>query len=184
MEFPKTEVGKRIRYLRKSQGLTSEELAKLAGISQSMISQIERGQVSPSLETLWKLSHSLQVPVFSFFEMEESNIVKISRAKETKVVKRVRPNVSYELLSPSSGKQMSFFKMVVEPGEDLNAPLMYHVGEECGIMLKGSLRIEVEGEIHIINEGDSVYFDSSLPHRFMNLGEENAVSIWAMTHSF
>lgn len=184
MEFPKEEVGKRIRYLRRLQGLTSEELAKLAGISQSMISQIERGQVSPSLETLWKLSHSLKVPVFSFFETEASDAVTIFRAGEAQLIKRVRPNVSYELLSPSSGKQMSFFKMNVSPGEDLNAPFMYHAGEECGIMLSGSLRIEVENEVHMIHEGDSIYFDSSLPHRFMNLGDKDAVAIWVMTHTF
>ncbi|WP_342600177.1 helix-turn-helix domain-containing protein [Psychrobacillus sp. FSL H8-0483] len=184
MEFPKEEVGKRIRYLRRLQGLTSEELARLAGVSQSMISQIERGQVSPSLETLWKLSHSLKVPVFSFFETEVSNAVTISRAGETNSIKRVRPNVSYQLLSPSTGKQMSFFKMIVSPGEDLDAPLMYHAGEECGLMLAGSLSVEVEGEIHTIYEGDSIYFDSTLPHRFMNVSDEDAVAVWAMTHSF
>lgn len=184
MDFPKEEVGKRIRYLRRLQGLTSDELAKLTGVSQSMISQIERGQVSPSLETLWKLSHSLKVPVFSFFETEESNAVTICRSGEEKLIKRVRPNVSYQLLSPSTGKQMSFFKMVVEPGEELDTPFMYHSGEECGIMLRGSIRIEVEGETHMIYEGDSIYFDSSLPHRFMNTGKVDAVAIWAMTHSF
>lgn len=184
MEFPKEEVGKRIRSLRRLQGLTSEELARLAGVSQSMISQIERGQVSPSLETLWKLSHSLKVPMFSFLETEVSNAVTISRAGETKSIKRVRPNVSYQLLSPSSGKQMSFFKMIVVPGEDLDAPLMYHAGEEGGLMLAGSLRVEVEGEIHMIYEGDSIYFDSTLPHRFVNVGDEDAVAVWAMTHSF
>lgn len=184
MEFPKEEVGKRIRYLRRLQGLTSEELAKLAGVSQSMISQIERGQVSPSLETLWKLSHSLKVAVFSFFETEEINAVTIARASDAKLIKRVRPNVTYQLLSPSSGKQMSFFKMIVNPGDDLDAPLLFHSGEECGLMLSGSLRIEVEGEVHMIYEGDSIYFDSSLPHRFINEGDENAVAVWAMTHSF
>ncbi|MEK4484650.1 helix-turn-helix domain-containing protein [Psychrobacillus sp. FSL H8-0484] len=184
MEFPKEEVGKRIRYLRRLQGLTSEELARLAGVSQSMISQIERGQVSPSLETLWKLSHSLKVPVFSFFETEVSNAVTITRAGETNSIKRVRPNVSYQLLSPSTGKQMSFFKMIVAPGEDLDSPLMYHAGEECGLMLVGSLSVEVEGEIHTIYEGDSIYFDSTLPHRFMNVSDEDAVAVWAMTHSF
>jgi len=132
MEFPKEEVGKRIRHLRKQMALTSDELAKLAGISQSMISQIERGQVSPSLETLWKLSHCLKVPVFSFFEAEASSTVTINRASETKLLKRVRPNVSYQLLSPTSGKQMSFFKMIVAPGEESDSPLMYHSGEECG----------------------------------------------------
>ncbi|TQR18147.1 helix-turn-helix domain-containing protein [Psychrobacillus soli] len=184
MEFPKGEIGKRIRYLRRLQGLTSEELAKLAGVSQSMISQIERGLVSPSLETLWKLAHSLKVQVFSFFETEEPSAVTISRAGEAKVVKRIRPNVSYELLSPSTGKQMSFFKMIVAPGEDLDVPFLFHGGEECGMMLSGCLRVELEGGVHTICKGDSIYFDSSLPHRFFNVGDEDAVAVWTMTSSF
>lgn len=182
--FPKSEVGKRIRYLRKFQGLTSDELAKRASVSQSMISQIERGQVSPSLETLWKLSHSLKVPVFSFFESEENNAVTVTRKGEGNLIKRVRPNVEYELLSPSSGKQMSFFKMIVSPGEDTDDPLMFHGGEECGLMLVGSLRIEIDGEVYIIDEGDSIYFDSSMPHRFMNDGDADAIAIWTMTYDF
>ncbi|WP_144511953.1 helix-turn-helix domain-containing protein [Bacillus sp. FJAT-22090] len=184
MEFPKEEIGKRIRYLRRFQSLTSEELAKLTGVSQSMISQIERGLVSPSLETLWKLSHSLKVPVFSFFETEETNPVIISRAGEAKTIRRIRPNVSYEVLSPPSGKQMSLFKMIVEPGEDLDTPFLFHGGEECGMMLSGCLRVEVEGGSHTICKGDSIYLDSSLPHRFINAGDENAVAVWTMTHSF
>lgn len=163
---------------------TSDELAKLAGISQSMISQIERGQVSPSLETLWKLSHCLKVPVFSFFETDASAAVTINRADDTKLIKRVRPNVSYQLLSPSSGKQMSFFKMLVAPGDEADSPLMYHSGEECGYMLSGSLVIEIEGTTYELHEGDSIYFDSSAPHRFVNTGDVDAVSVWAMTHSF
>lgn len=182
--FPKSEVGKRIRYLRRSQGLTSEELAKKTSVSQSMISQIERGQVSPSLETLWKLSHSLKVPVFSFFESEENNAVTLTRKGEGNLIKRVRPNVGYELLSPSSGKQMSFFKMIVSPGDGTDDPLMFHGGEECGLMLVGSLRIEIDGEVYLIDEGDSIYFDSSLPHRFMNDGDADAVAIWTMTYDF
>ncbi|MFJ8065515.1 helix-turn-helix domain-containing protein [Psychrobacillus sp. NPDC096426] len=184
MEFPKGEIGKRIRYLRRLQGLTSDELAKLAGVSQSMISQIERGLVSPSLETLWKLSHSLKVQIFSFFETEVTTAVSITRAGESNVVKRVRPNVSYELLSPSTGKQMSFFKMIVEPGEDLETPYLFHGGEECGMILSGCLRLELEGECHTLCKGDSIYFDSSQPHRFFNAGDENAVAVWTMTSSF
>ena len=51
-------------------------------------------------------------------------------------------------------------------------------------MLVGSLRLEIEGEVYVIEEGDSIYFDSSLPHRFMNDGDKDAVAVWTMTHSF
>lgn len=184
LEFPKGEIGKRVRYLRRLQGLTSEELARSAGVSQSMISQIERGLVSPSLETLWNLSHSLKVQIFSFFDTDIATAVSITRAGEANVVKRVRSNVSYELLSPSTGKQMSFFKMIVAPGEDLDTPYLFHGGEECGMILSGCLRIELEGECHTLCQGDSIYFDSSQPHRFFNIGKEDAVAVWTMTSNF
>jgi transcriptional regulator with XRE-family HTH domain len=184
MDFPKDEVGRRIRYLRRMQALTAEELAKRAGVSQSMISQIERGQVSPSLETLWKLSHCLKVPVFSFFETEDQEVVTIMRKGEQQVLKRVRPNILYQLLAPSSGKQISFFKLILEPGEDIDSPLMFHSGEECGYMVQGSMRIEVDGNMYILHEGDSIYFDSNLPHRFLNKGDSLSMAVWAMTHPF
>lgn len=184
MDFPKEEVGKRIRYLRRMQVLTAEELAKRAGISQSMISQIERGQVSPSLETLWKMSHCLKVPVFSFFENEDQEAVTIMRKGEQQEVKRVRPNIMYQLLAPSSGKQISFFKLILEPGKDVDSPMMFHSGEECGYMVQGSMLAEVDGKMYTLNEGDSIYFDSKLPHRFLNKGDTMSMAVWAMTHPF
>ena len=79
---------------------------------------------------------------------------------------------------------MSFFKMIVSPGDGTEDPLMFHGGEECGFMLVGSLQLEIEGEVYFIDEGDSIYFDSSLPHRFTNDGDVDAVAVWTMTHSF
>jgi quercetin dioxygenase-like cupin family protein len=149
-----------------------------------MISQIERGQVSPSLETIWKMSHCLKVPVFSFFETEDQEAVTIMRKGEQQVLKRVRPNILYQLLAPSSGKQISFFKLILEPGKDIDSPLMFHSGEECGYMVQGSMRIEVDGNMYILHEGDSIYFDSNLPHRFLNKGDSLAMAVWAMTHPF
>lgn len=184
MDFPKEEVGKRIRHLRKVQALTAEDLAKLAGVSQSMISQIERGQVSPSLDTLWKISHCLKVPVFSFFESQDQEDVTITRKGEQQAMKRVRPNTHYQLLAPSSGKQISFFKVILEPGKDIESPLMFHSGEECGYVIEGSICVEIDGSSYTLHEGDSIYFDSNLPHRFLNTGDTVSVAVWAMTHPF
>lgn len=184
MDFPKEEVGKRIRYLRKSQGFTADDLAKKAGVSQSMISQIERGQVSPSLDTLWKMSHCLKVPVFTFFVEEEQEIVTVLRNNEQPEMKQLRPNVTYQHLSPTQGKQINFFKLILEPGEQSENPLMFHTGEECGYLLSGQIRVEVDGEVYELFEGDSIYFNSNLPHRFENVSPQIATAIWAMTHPF
>lgn len=183
MEFPKQEIGRRIRVLRRELGMTSDELAKRAGVSQSMVSQIERGLVSPSLETLWNIATSLNVQIFAFFDRENYDRVKVSRRDEEVPIKRIRPNSEYHLLSPSIGKNLSFFKLVVEPGEaDDNVPVQ-HKGDECGYLLEGELIVECQGERHHLHAGDSIYFDSEIPHRFINPGDKVAVAVWAMTAS-
>lgn len=184
MDFPKEEVGKRIRHFRKSQGFTAEELAKKAGVSQSMISQIERGQVSPSLDTLWKMSHCLKVPIFSFFEEDEQELVSVLRKENQLEFRQMRPNITYHPLSPRNGKQINLFKLILHPGDVSDNPLMFHTGEECGYLLEGTIRVEVDGIAYELDEGDSIYFDSSLPHRFMNMSSDVATAIWAMTHPF
>ena len=181
MEFPKEEVGKRIRHLRKSQGFTADDIAKKAGVSQSMISQIERGQVSPSLETLWKMSHCLKVPIFSFFEANNQQDVTVTRKNEQVELERIRPNVTYQVLSPSFGKQISLFKLSLAPGEVSDNPLVFHTGEECGVVLIGSIQVEIDNKFYDLDEGDSIYFDSHLPHRFVNKSLQTSIAIWAMT---
>jgi transcriptional regulator with XRE-family HTH domain len=99
MDYPKEDVGKRLRYLRKSRGFTAGDLAKKAGISQSMISQIERGLVSPSLETLWQMSHCLKLPFSTFFEANDEQKVTVFRKHEQTVMKKIRPNITYQYLS-------------------------------------------------------------------------------------
>lgn len=184
MDFPKEEVGKRIRILRKSRGFTADDLAKKIGVSQSMISQIERGLVSPSLDTLWKMSHCLKLPISSFFEEDNQQHVTVFRENERFELKKMRPNITYQPLSPSNGKEISLFKLILDPGETLDNPLMFHMGEECGYVLTGTIRVTVDGQSYELHQGDSIYFDSNLPHNFVNVSPHISTAIWAMTHPF
>lgn len=181
MEFPKVEIGRRIRMMRRELGITSEELAKRAGVSQSMVSQIERGLVSPSLETLWNLANSLNVQIFAFFDQTDGERVNVYKKDDELVVKRIRPNSEYHLLSPSIGKDIGFFKLVVDPGDTVEDQVIQHKGEECGYVLEGTLIVEVGPERYELVEGDAIFFDSELPHRFFNPGNKPAIAIWAMT---
>jgi len=184
MDFPKEEVGKRIRLLRKSRGYTADDLAKKIGVSQSMISQIERGIVSPSLETLWKMSHCLKLPVSSFFETDNQQEVTVYRENERIQLKKLRPNITYQPLSPTQGKEITLFKLILASGETLDNPLMFHMGEECGYVLTGAIRVTVDGKSYELQKGDSIYFDSNLPHHFENISPHISTAIWAMTHPF
>ncbi|WP_051348705.1 cupin domain-containing protein [Peribacillus kribbensis] len=180
-DLPKELIGKQIRAFRKSKGLTTDKLAELIGVSQSLISQIERGMAAPSLETLWKLSCHLEVDVFSFFQEPKNDRVQIIRKGGHSRLQLSRPDVWYEMLFAGTGKKQKFFKMIIEEGHTKDQPLMFHNGEECGYILQGILEVTVGDEVYTLQEGDSIMFDSTLPHSFKNAGETAAVGIWMMS---
>jgi transcriptional regulator with XRE-family HTH domain len=180
LEFPKELIGKRVRQFRKEIGLTVEELAKRAGVSQSMISQIERGQTNPSLDTLWKLSYYLEVPVFSFFKNIAPSEVQITKRKDQKVMTMLHPNVTYRLISPTLDRRFELFELIVQPGEVSHLPQLSHQGEEIGFIIKGELELIIEDKTYYLETGDSIYFDSRMKHKFSNPGNEDAIGIWLM----
>ncbi len=68
----------------------------------------------------------------------------------------------------------------INPNEKIEAELISHEGEECGVVIKGTLRVISGDKIYDLNEGDSIYLDSTIPHKYINMGEELSVSVWAM----
>ncbi|MBM7693665.1 transcriptional regulator with XRE-family HTH domain [Peribacillus deserti] len=180
-ELPKELIGNKIRHYRKTKGYTTDKLGELIGVSQSLISQIERGLAAPSLDTLWKLSYFLEVDVFTFFEDQEPESVKIIRQGEHRKLQMSRPEVWYEMLTPNTGKKYKFFKMILQAAQTKEQPLMFHNGEESGYMLQGSMEVTIGDQVYEIHEGDSITFDSTSPHSFKNTGSIPAVGIWMMS---
>ena len=69
----------------------------------------------------------------------------------------------------------------MEPGNANTKELVSHEGEECGIVLQGKMLIKHGEKEYILEEGDSIYIDSSVPHRYIHIGDKTAISVWAMT---
>jgi transcriptional regulator with XRE-family HTH domain len=175
------DIGKTIRQLRLSQGMRIKELAQRTKLTSSLISQVEREVVMPSLTTLIKISQALQVPIVSFFptQMDNSTVV-IKKEQRKKIVLPVS-HIVYHLLSPDRNRKIEFFllEMTLAKGDDTQ--LVTHKGEECGYVIKGKIEVRLGEEKYILEEGDSIYFQSSIPHRFRNMGKEKSISIWAVT---
>ena len=178
--FPLDVVGSRIRQERKKLGITIEQLANNVGVSQGLISQIENGQTSPSLETLWKISSYLQIPIFHFFKSISSSDTYITRREEQREMKMLHPNIIYRLLSPSVFTNFEIFEMIVEPGDVSALPKLAHRGVEFGYILEGEIVVQLEHEMYHLQKGDSIYFKSSQPHRFFNPSTERSKGIWVM----
>jgi transcriptional regulator with XRE-family HTH domain len=174
------EIGSKIRALRKEQKMSIEHLATQAELSSGLISQMERNLTLPSVWSLWKIAKALNVHINYFFDEYEPGSP-IIRQKERKKIILPNSNITYELLSPTVNKKMEFLMVKIEPGMANFAEQICHEGEECGYMIQGTMKIRRGSQEYVLGEGDSIYFDSSVPHRFINIGDVTAISIWAMT---
>lgn len=175
------DLGIKIRELRKAQDLSISELAEKTELSTGLISQIERDMVCPSVDSLWKISKALNVSIGYFFTDDKNGKEPIVRKNERNSIKMAISNNVYELLSPDLNRKIEFLHITLEPGDASNDKLISHAGEECGIVISGRLMIKYGNNEYILEEGDSIYLDSTIPHRYVNAGESTCVSIWAMT---
>ncbi|WP_432563602.1 helix-turn-helix domain-containing protein [Kineococcus sp. SYSU DK003] len=160
--------GFRIRELRVARGLTIAALAEAAGVSAALISQVERGLADPSLATLRQVARALSVPLFDLFESapRASRVAVIRRGKEVTIT---TPNgdTSYTRMSAPHG-QLEVLRGRLKAGGVSHDEAWSHPAEECVIVVRGRLLVEVDGEFHHLDEGDSCSFDSRLPHRLVN----------------
>jgi transcriptional regulator with XRE-family HTH domain len=171
-------LGRRIREFRTEQGLTLAGLAARVGVTRSFLSSVERGQAYPSILVLRGIAAALEVPVFLLFTGRESNGV-VVRRKERRIIRSPTARFSYELLSPDLQHKMEMIITRLEPGAG-SAP-MAHEGEECALVLRGTVVLTIGGADYELQEGDSIYYNSGLPHNVRVVGDEQAEIVSAIT---
>lgn len=172
MEF---DIGKKIKTLRKERKLTLQDVATETGFSPALISQIENNNVSPPIATLSKIARFFDVKMSFFFEEGEgATRYEIVRKDDRRVVSRVISKdgtghgYTYETLSyRKKNKKMEPFLLTVN--ERAQEETLYnHEGEEFLLILKGQAEIILDDERFILDEGDAVYFDSTVKHRLLS----------------
>lgn len=179
------DIGGNIRKKRTSKELTVQEMAKLTGLTSGYISQVERNIVNPSVNTLKKISDALSVPIASLFieeniiEDTESNYVVRKSKRKSLVNPQLKTEIS--LLSPNLNNNLELILIHAQPGGNSGEDYYTHEGEECGTVLQGTLTIEMIDKKFKLYEGDSITFKSSTPHKWYNEGDEESISIWAIT---
>ncbi|MGE5554368.1 MAG: helix-turn-helix domain-containing protein [Betaproteobacteria bacterium] len=180
-------LGNQLRALRIGRGLKLADLARKAGTTPSLLSQVERGIVTPSIATLKKIADALEVPVGYFFEEVEQPKSDVTvQSRRSPVVhehqrKILSPNrgVTFHLLNPDMSGPIEFIYNVFEPGASTGDELYTHPGVECGLVLEGELEVVVGDQVYVLKQGDSITFSSEVPHRKRNVGTGKAISIWA-----
>ncbi|MFS0906226.1 cupin domain-containing protein [Priestia aryabhattai] len=173
------DIGKKIAKYRQAKRLSSKELANLAEITPSMLSQIERGLANPSIQTLKVLAKNLDIPTFMFFLEETNTSDLVVRADQRK--KMIVDNLSYELLSPDFKGNLATVIMNVPPNTTSSEKLLAHEGEEIALILEGKIKIYLNEEEYILDKGDSVKIPTNLRHKWENTFNQNAVVLFSVT---
>ena len=177
------DIGKNIRRLRKEKGLTLAGMAEQCRCSSSLISQIETGAVNPSLSTLKEISDALGITMASLFTTTpsaEQATFSLMAAKERKSL-TTREGVTFQLLSRKIDFPCEFILNEWPPGASTGRDAYTHEGEECGLLLEGTLNVEIDGQTYRMKPGDTITLKSSVPHRIWNPGKQKAVAVWVNT---
>jgi len=176
-------VGINIKKIRDDYGFTLRQMAKEIGVSASLLSQIETGKAAPSLSTLKSIADCLNVTVGSLIgenQSKDSNIV--VRESQRKSLKKVGQGVTVHMLtSPDIHKQMEPLLFKLGKKASSGDKLYKHFGQEFVLVLKGVLELTLNETRYVLRKGDSIYFNSNIPHSFKNIDQGTTEALWVDT---
>jgi transcriptional regulator with XRE-family HTH domain len=168
-------VGSRVRALRESMGLSLRDLAERSGVSAPMLSQVERGETSPTLAIAGRIAAGLDLTLSQLLRLDEDGHVVVVRRGQGRKRRRSGHRVE-ELTPPLPGQRADVSLHRLVPGGATGGaddPPIHEPGSrETAVVLEGTVTLAVDGERHELRAGDSVTFDADLPHHFENNGAQ------------
>ncbi len=184
-EVQKLKLGEKIRELRLKRANTLRQVAAISGLSVPLLSQVENNAVSPPVATLLKIAKALEVGISYFFREEESKeravVVRKDERKKTfrpMHTQNQESGYSYEALAyTKNGKHMEPFLVEFEPETKEKTVFLKHRGEEFVFLFRGRLAFQYDREELILDPGDSLYFESDVPHAFRALRGRKAQAV-------
>jgi transcriptional regulator with XRE-family HTH domain len=191
-------LGAKLRSEREAQGIAVRELARRLGVSPSLVSQIERGLVTPSVGTLWSMTTELGMTMDELFRSAEQEGQRtapgaggrlsrpsdpVQRGNHRKGI-RLAGGVAWERLTAAPDSELEFLYVKYAAGAE-SCPedsFLRHGGKEYAYLLEGRLGVQIGFERYELGPGDSISFDSQIPHRLWAIGKKPAVAIWVIVN--
>lgn len=178
-------IGETLRLRRKRRGLSLKDVASRAGLSIGLLSQVERGLTMPSVRSMRGICEALEMPVPWLFaggqgeSPGEAGL--IVRQPARRRISAPETGMAHELLTPDSQTHIQMLRSVLPPGSE--SPPIYGTaaGGICGLVLRGTLWLEVDGRACSVAAGDSFAFDAHHPARYRAKGECECEVIWAVS---
>ncbi len=207
---PGAELGPRLRAVREERGLSVRELARRISCSPSLISQIERGLSAPSVGILYAIATELRASLDFLFGVAAAGDAMLATAhgdghlrsgaagngagpgghgllqrRSSRRTIDLASGVRWERLTPGADDRVDFLEVIYEPSghsTDARRPLR-HDGQEYGLIISGRLQASVGFETFELGPGDSIAFDSSVPHQYWNATGADVHAVWVVVHA-
>jgi transcriptional regulator with XRE-family HTH domain len=172
-------IGARVKALRESAGLSLRDLSERSGVSAPMLSQVERGETSPTLTVAARIASGLDLRLSQLLRLDEGGAVTVVRASERQRGGSKRRGHSFEVLTSSQpGQRAELSRHTLAPGGATGAvddPPMHEPGSrETAVVERGSVVLVCDGQRYVLDKGDCVTFDADLPHHFENPKERDS----------
>jgi transcriptional regulator with XRE-family HTH domain len=181
------DIARRLRAQRERQQVSIRELARRLGMSPSAISQIETGRTRPSVATLYAIVNELRISLDDILGHSvngrsgaEGDVARTVVRRADREALNLGTGVRWERLTPTWDKDIDFIFVTYEVGGASSAEgeMMRHQGKQYGLIITGRLHVAVGFESYLLDAGDSITFDSTVPHRLSNPGEEPTTGVW------
>jgi DNA-binding XRE family transcriptional regulator len=173
--------GRYLRRLRQRRGLTLASLAAQVGLSESFLSQLERGRTGVSLDSLARLAHALDIRVADLFEPDHTRGAHVVRGD-------ARPQLDVwhlgrkTLLTPRRCEHLEVMICRLEPGGATGEePFTHGDSDELLLILEGAIDLELDSDVHHLEASDSITFRTSVPHRTVNRSGQVAEGLWVIS---
>lgn len=196
-------IGPLVRRHRRHYRITLKEMAEKTGLSISFLSEIERGVAKPSMASLRKVAQALGISLLSFSDIEDipearhrqvlypreenremgyvTKVNVVGSGQRKKLGYPDRPGF-YELLTPDLNRRLEVLFVKIEPGFETGPePIIDPPGEKFIYVLKGLYQMIINGETHVLNAGDSIYYPADSPLFFKNIGDEPVELVFVLT---
>lgn len=176
--------GDKLRKVRERKGITLKSVAQTIQVSESLISQIERNKVSPSIDTLLRIAEVLEIDLeYLFQDFKRDKEITLVRKKDRDQM--VLQDINYEIMSlledAKEGTRVEVMEMIVPPGKTKGDTEYGHRGSELGVILDGSAELQYGTKVYQLSKGDSISFSSEIPHILVNKGTEPLKALWIVT---
>lgn len=163
--------------------MTLDELAKQAGVSIGILSQLERGKGNPSFATLANIAFALGAPVAALVSAHQGldPVVRKNNRQSIKNKNDSELDGTREILTADGSTSIEAMLITAPPGYDTSGQPFRGSGEEFGFILSGRHEVYLDGEKYVLEAGDSITFSARIPHWYKNPGPEPVQAVWIIT---